>query len=42
MVSVLDLSEIDRGLKHWSGQTKDYKIDICRFSAKHEALRRNS
>jgi len=26
----------------WSGQTKDYKIGICCFSAKHEALRRKS
>ena len=25
-----------------SGQTKDYKIGICCFSAKHAALRRNS
>jgi hypothetical protein len=25
-----------------SGQTKDYKIGICGFSAKHAALRRKS
>ena len=25
-----------------SGQTKDYKIDICYFSAKHATLRRKS
>ena len=25
-----------------SGQTKDYKIGICCFSAKHAALRRKS
>jgi hypothetical protein len=25
-----------------SGETKDYKIDICCFSAKHTALRRKS
>ena len=25
-----------------SGQTKDYKIDICFFSAKHAALKRKS
>jgi hypothetical protein len=25
-----------------SGQTKDYQIGICCFSAKHAALRRNS
>ena len=28
--------------KPWSGQTKDYKIGICCFSAKHAALRRKS
>jgi predicted LPLAT superfamily acyltransferase len=28
--------------EHRSGQTKDYKIGIGYFSAKHEALRRNS
>ena len=33
---------VDRGLKLRSGQTKDYKIGICYFSAKHAALRRKS
>jgi len=28
------------GVKPWSGQTKDYKIGICCFSAKHAALKR--
>jgi hypothetical protein len=28
--------------KNWSGQTKDYEIDICCFSAKHAALRRKN
>ena len=42
MVSVLASSAIDRGFEPRSGQTKDYKIDICCFSAKHAALRRNS
>ena len=42
MVSILTSSEVDRGFKPWSGQTKDYKIDICCFSAKHTALRRKS
>jgi hypothetical protein len=42
MVSVLALSAGDRGLKPWSGQTKDFKIGICCFSAKHAALRRKS
>jgi hypothetical protein len=35
MVSVLASSAVDRG----SGQTKDYTIGICCFSAKHAALR---
>jgi hypothetical protein len=42
MVSVLDLSAVDRGLKPRSDQTKDYKIGICCFSGKHAALRRKS
>ena len=42
MVSVLALSVVDRGFDHQSGQTKDYKIGICCFSAKHAALRRKS
>jgi len=37
MVSVLASSAVDR-----SGQTKDYKIGACCFSAKHAALRRKS
>ena len=36
MVSVLGLSAVDHG------QTKDYKISICRFSAKYAALSRKS
>ena len=40
MVSVFALSVVDRGFVPWSGQTKDYKIGICCFSAKNEALRR--
>jgi hypothetical protein len=39
MVSVLASIEVDRGFEPRSGQTKDYKIDICCFSAKHAALR---
>ena len=41
MVSVLTSSAVDRGFKP-SGQTKDYKIGICCFRAKHAALRRKS
>ena len=42
MVSVLTSSAIGRGLEPWSSQTKDCKIGICCFSAKHAALRRKS
>jgi hypothetical protein len=39
MVSVLASSVVDRGFDPRSGQTKDYKISICCFSAKHAAVR---
>ena len=42
MVSVLASSAVDRGFDLWSGQTKDYKINICCFSAKHATLGRRS
>ena len=42
MVSMLASSAVDRGFEPRSGQTKDYKISICCFSAKHAALRRKS
>ena len=42
MVSVLASSAVDRGFEPRSGQTKDYNIGICCFSAKHAALRRKS
>jgi hypothetical protein len=42
MVSVPASSTVDRGLEPRSGQTKDSKIGICCFSAKHAALRRKS
>ena len=42
MASVLASSAIDRGLEPRSGQTKDYEIGICCFSAKHAALRKKS
>jgi hypothetical protein len=42
MVSVLTSSAVDRGIEPRSGQTRDYKIGICCFSAKHAALRRKS
>jgi hypothetical protein len=42
MVGVLASSEVDRGFESRLGQTKDDKIGICCFSAKHAALRRKS
>ena len=42
MVSVLTSSVVDRGFEARSGQTNDYEIGICCFSAKHAALRRKS
>ena len=42
MVSVVASSAVDRGFEPRSGKTKDYKIGICSFSAKHAALRRKS
>ena len=41
-VVTIALNVVDRGLEPGSGQTKDYKIDICCFSVKHAALRRKS
>ena len=42
MVSVLASSAIERGFEARSCQTKDYKIGMCSFSAKHALLRRKS
>ena len=42
MVIVLVSSVVDRGFDPRSGQTKDCKIGICCFSARHEALRSKS
>ena len=42
MVSVLASSVVDLGFEPRSGQTKDYEIGICCFSAKHAALRKKS
>ena len=36
---MLTLGAVDRGVKHLSGQTKDYKIDICCFFVKHAVFR---
>jgi hypothetical protein len=42
MVSVLASSVVDRGFEPRSGQTNDYAIGICCFSAKQAALGRKS
>ena len=42
MVNVLASIAVDRGFEPRSGQTKDYKIGVCCFSAKHAALRNKS
>jgi hypothetical protein len=42
MDSVLASSAIDCGYEPRSGQTKEYKIGICCFSAKNASLRRKS
>ena len=39
MVRVFASSVVDCGFESRSGQTKNYKIGICSFSAKHTALR---
>ena len=40
MVSMLASSAVDHGFEPQLGQTKDFKIGICCFSAKHAALRK--
>ena len=40
MVSMLASSVVDCGFELQSGQTKDYKIGMCCFSANPAALRR--
>ena len=42
MVSMLTSSAVDCGFEPRSGQTINYKIGICCFSAKHAAFRRKS
>ena len=42
MVSVLDSSAVDQGFEPRPGQTKDYNIGICCFSAKHASFRRKN
>jgi hypothetical protein len=40
-VLYIKISCLER-VEPWSGQTEDYKIGICSFSANHAALRRKS
>ena len=42
MVSVIASTVVDRRIEPRSGQTKNYEIGICYFSAKNTALRRKS
>jgi hypothetical protein len=42
MVSMLAAIAVDRWFDPILGQTKDYNIGSCCFSAKHSALRRKS
>jgi hypothetical protein len=42
MGSAVASSEVDRWFDPRSGQTKDYNIGICCFSAKYAVLRRKS
>jgi hypothetical protein len=42
MVRVLAFNAVDRGFEPRLAKTKDYKIGICGYSAKHAALRRKS
>jgi hypothetical protein len=42
IISEHSSSAVDHGFEPRSGHTKDYKIGICFFSAKHAALRRKS
>ena len=42
MVNVLTSGAVDRGFKPWSGQTKDFKISMCCFSANDTPLGRKS
>ena len=42
MVSVPASSAVDHGFEPRSGQTKDYQIGNCCFSAKHAVLRKRA
>ena len=38
IVNMLALLEVDNGLEHLSGQTKDYEISPCCFSSKNVCI----
>ena len=38
IANVLASSAVDSGIDSWSGQTKNYKISICCFCARHRTL----
>jgi hypothetical protein len=42
MVRMLTSSVVDHGFKPRSGQTKDYEMGICCFSARHEECQNKS
>jgi len=42
MINVFALSAVDRVFQTRSGPTKDYKLGICCFFAKHAVLRSKS
>ncbi len=42
MISALASSAVEHGFEPRSGQTKDYKIGMCCFSAKQAELRRKN
>ena len=41
-IRILALNAVHRGFESQSGQTNDYRIGICCFSANRTALRRKS
>ena len=41
MICMLASHVVDRGFEHQMGQTKDYKIGICCFSAEYIALKKD-
>jgi len=42
MINMLASSAVDRKFEPWSGQIKNYRIDICCFFVEHSVLRSKS